>query len=377
MAIHRIEWGILLKQRHYFYFILALIGELSIWGQWALFRHILPVRQDVLLGLMALLPVVYAMPYILSDRLPARVTRGLARFGGYWFAFSYYATLLLVPGLVLWLLCQMGGLDDVWQSSMAVYYSAIALGLTWLLLAVGAWRGHHHVVRTIDIVTDKPIARDFSLAFVSDIHLGPVLGLDFSRQLRRDLNDVHADMVLIGGDIIDGNLKYVLYEGSFSGLEGIQAPAGVYAVMGNHDTYGEDLPLEEMALSRCGIRCLNGEAVHPLPGVVLFGREDYYCAPSAPVEAAPEQAFSIFMEHEPLHIVQAAEKGWDLHVSGHTHAGQFWPNRWVIRRLFALDYGLKSFQQLTAVVSSGYGAWGELFRLGPAPEIVWIRVRRA
>lgn len=183
-------------------------------------------------------------------------------------------------------------------------------------------------------------------------------------------------MVLMGGDIIDGDLQYVLREDSFSGFEGLKAPAGVFAVMGNHDTYGENLALEAEVLGRHGVRVLNGDVVTPIPGVTLFGREDYYIAPAAPVRKADEAAFSIFMEHEPMHIHQAAEAGWDLHVSGHTHAGQFWPNRLVTSRLFALDYGSRTFGKMTAMVSSGYGAWGALFRIGPPPEVVLIRVHK-
>ena len=81
------------------------------------------------------------------------------------------------------------------------------------------------------------------------------------------------------------------------------------------------------------------------------------------------------MEHKPLRIEQADSRVIDLYFAGHTHAGQFWPNRFVTRRIFALDYGAKRFGHLLAIVSSGYGAWGQLFRLGPAPEIVLVNVK--
>ena len=233
-----------MKQRHYFYLILAFIGELSVLGQWALFRHSLPVPEMPLLALFMVLPILYVIPYVFSEVLPPVITRGLTRFAGYWFSFSYYATMLLIPGLLLWIVTQLMGHDDLWQGTVSVYYSAFAFGFTWLLLAVGAWIGHHQVVRTVDIETDKAIDRDFSIAFVSDIHLGAVLGTSFSRQLTRDVNACRPDMVLMGGDIIDGDLQYVLREDSFSGFEGLKAPASVFAVMGNHDTYGENLALE-------------------------------------------------------------------------------------------------------------------------------------
>ena len=122
------------------------------------------------------------------------------------------------------------------------------------------------------------------------------------------------------------------------------------------------------------MRCLRGGTVHLAAGVSLVGLEDYRIAPHAQFPQAELDAFTIAMEHEPLRIEQASSRGMDLYFAGHTHAGQFWPNRFVTRRIFPLDYGARHFGRLLAIVSSGYGAWGQRFRIGPAPEIVLVKV---
>lgn len=127
-----------MKQRHYFYLILAFIGELFVIGQWSLFRHSLPIPEMPLLAIFMALPVLYVIPYVFSAVLPPLVTRGLTRFAGYWFSFSYYATMLLIPGLLLWIAAQLMGRNDLWQGTISVYYSAFAFALSWLLLAIGA-----------------------------------------------------------------------------------------------------------------------------------------------------------------------------------------------------------------------------------------------
>lgn len=76
----------------------------------------------------------------------------------------------------------------------------------------------------------------------------------------------------------------------------------------------------------------------------------------------------IVMNHTPDDLVTPAEAGVDLHVSGHTHRGQLWPNHWITRRIFELDYGYKRKQDMHAVVSSGYGYWGPPFRTGSRSE---------
>jgi hypothetical protein len=76
----------------------------------------------------------------------------------------------------------------------------------------------------------------------------------------------------------------------------------------------------------------------------------------------------IVMNHTPDDLATPAETGVDLHVSGHTHRGQLWPNHWITRRIFELDYGYKRKKDMHAVVSSGYGYWGPPFRTGSRSE---------
>lgn len=75
----------------------------------ALFRHSLPVPEMPLLALFMVLPILYVIPYVFSEVLPPIITRGLTRFAGYWFSFSYYATMLLIPGLLLWIVIRLMG----------------------------------------------------------------------------------------------------------------------------------------------------------------------------------------------------------------------------------------------------------------------------
>jgi predicted MPP superfamily phosphohydrolase len=366
-----------LKHRYTFYWILWGLGELSGLGQWLLLRWALPVPAYGLLLLFLLLPFIYLVPNILANHLPLRVSRLLARVGGYWFVYGYYMTMLLVPAFIVWLvrLAEPFGFGlDWWQSVFAVHYGRAALLGLALLLAVGSWRARHPVVRIVEMKTAKPIERAFSVAFASDIHLGAVLGRSFAAELRRDMMKLRPDLILLGGDIIDGNLDYVLRDRSFKGFEGLKAPWGVYAVFGNHDTYGLNLHKEQRRLQQSGVRCLRGGTVHLAAGVSLVGLEDYMIAPHAQFPQAEPDAFTIAMEHEPLRIEQASSRGMDLYFAGHTHAGQFWPNRLVTRRIFPLDYGARHFGRLLAIVSSGYGAWGQRFRIGPAPEIVLVKV---
>jgi hypothetical protein len=80
------------------------------------------------------------------------------------------------------------------------------------------------------------------------------------------------------------------------------------------------------------------------------------------------------MDHQPLELVQAAENGADLMLSGHTHRGQMAPNHLITRRIFELDWGYLKKSQLHAFVSSGFGFWGPPLRIGSRSEILLINI---
>lgn len=363
-----------MKQRDMFYLILGALGAISGIGQWLLFRHLWS-SLDGIAGLVffLLLPLTFVVPYIFERYLPLFAVRFLARLGGYWFVAMYYLSLGLVPAFFLWLILWLSGHNTLWLQ-LAPYYAGLLLLLVAISLLCGAWRATHPIYRRLQLRTEKPLARPVTLAFASDIHLGLVLGRAFGKKLVADMNRIQPDLILLGGDLIDGNYHVVKRDDAFYYFNGFQPRVKTIAVFGNHDHYAEEIPAEKKLLQAKGLQILEGETTQPLPGLGVTGMTDFIYDPGQKIPQAPADVFSIFMEHEPMHPRQAAAAGYDLYLAGHTHAGQFWPNRLATRRIFDLDFGTKKYSQLTAIVSSGYGSWGPLFRLGPKPEIVVISV---
>lgn len=359
-----------------FYCVLGALGALSGLGQWHLFCHGWGFLQAPVWGLLFMLaPLLFVVPHTMAARLPLWLEQLLGRIGGYYFFATYYLTLFLVPfGLlkVLFLLPVLGPWE---QAVLPVYARLVALFVACLMLA-GFWRAHHPIVRRVAIRTDQPIPRNFSVVFASDIHLGPAIGARFARRLVARLNALQADLVLFGGDIMDGDQRIVERQQGFQALAGIRAAWGVYGVLGNHDHYGYDVNGVKSQLEAAGIRILSGETVEPVKGIAVTGIMDARYHTDAPGLPEMPESFHILLEHEPVHISEAAKARGNLYLAGHTHAGQYWPNRIFVRRLFPFDYGTKLFDQLTAIVTSGYGSWGARFRTGPAPEIVLVEVKK-
>lgn len=358
-----------------FYCLLGLLGALSGLGQWRLFCHGWQILADWSFGLLFMLaPLLFVVPHTLSSRLPLWLEQILGRVGGYYFFATYYLTLLLLPCGLMKLLFLIPGLEVYEQSVLQGYARFVAFLVTSLMIA-GYWRAHHPVVRHVEVLTEKSIPRDFTVAFASDIHLGPSIGAKFARRMVTRLNELQPDLVLFGGDMMDGDQRIVERQGGFQALAGIHAAWGVYGVLGNHDHYGYDVNRVKEQLQQSGIRILSGETVEPAKGVALTGIMDARYHGEAPGIPELPGIFHILIEHEPVHINEAAKAQGNLYLAGHTHAGQYWPNRIFVRKLFPFDYGTKLFDQLTAVVTSGYGSWGARFRTGPAPEIVLVEVK--
>ena len=85
-------------------------------------------------------------------------------------------------------------------------------------------------------IADPDIPEAFSqfrIVFMADIHHGPFFSRERVRNVVSMVNDLRPDMVLLGGDYVYGDKKYTAP--CFEELSKLEAPYGIYAVLGNHD----------------------------------------------------------------------------------------------------------------------------------------------
>jgi hypothetical protein len=135
-----------------------------------------------------------------------------------------------------------------------------------------------------------------------------------------------ADLVVITGDLIhtrrgiDPLLKLT---------SSIKARDGIYAVFGNSEYKNGVRPLEFAGrLHENGIRVLlNQHVILPRDGqeIVLAGVEDPWSDVDdleLALTGVPEDVFKLVLMHSPDGIAEAAVRGVDLVLSGHTHGGQ-------------------------------------------------------
>lgn len=358
--------------RFLFFCSIGCIGIISGIGMWWMYRRgfaFLQPQWTVLFFLV--LPILFSLPHIAIDRMPLTVTKICAWVGGYWFIFAFYSIFLMGVYFLIFSGSYIFQQREFWQSISPVIAKFGGIAII-LLIAYGSWNAFHPVYRYVTVQTEKPLARDISIAFVTDIHLSPFLSSWYSKALVNDLNNANADIILFGGDVIDGNLPFVLADGSYQNFVDLHAPLGIYAVYGNHDYFNGDLKEEAAAFKP--IQFLQNDTIILDDGIQITGLDDYLHDPVNNVAKPANDSFQILVDHEPLRIPQASLAGYDLYLAGHTHGGQFAPISWMTERMYALNYGNKNFGHMLAIVSNGYGFWGTPVRIGPHPEIVVIKI---
>jgi hypothetical protein len=262
------------------------------------------------------------------------------------------------------------------------------LALTLATVVYGYTRGaRRRVVATVTVPVDGlPAALEgLRIAHVSDLHLGPLMRRDLLRRAFAEVTALAPDLVCVTGDIVDGpatDLASWVPE-----LRAIDAPGGVYAILGNHDRRtGADRVAT--ALARwTSWRVLRDEVAtieHAGTRLHLVGLEDRRRPFAAHLPAllarVPAGEPAIVLGHKPEVFHAAARAGVALTLAGHTHGGQVavpgFPQLNVARVLLSrLDAGWFQHGRSLLHVSRGLGMSGQPLRVGVPAEITIITLR--
>jgi len=211
-----------------------------------------------------------------------------------------------------------------------------------------------------------------TFVFLSDLHYGSAQTPEVVEKAIEKIKSYRPEFVVLGGDITDELTTKEEMKTIYSLLGSIGIP--VYYVYGNHDrqasaaliggpayTPGE---LEE-TIRVNGIAILKDNWVQISDDLVLFGREDFSESSRLPVKslpAFPEKAFVLSVDHSPYQYSEIEELGADFQMSGHTHAGQFFPLQFIYNMIGYDAYGLYRHGNTDVYVSSGISGWLFPFR---------------
>ena len=226
--------------------------------------------------------------------------------------------------------------------------------------------------------------KTYKLAVISDLHLGYVQDREHLKKMVDAVLASRPDLVLVVGDLLHHDYEPFAEQNMVEEWARLKAPQGVYVVLGNHDAYSGRSQEMLNQLAGVGITVAQDKTFLIDDQLILVGRQDKGGMRSDnPVQRASltellQDAADlpvVVMDHQPTRLYETTDsQNVDVLVSGHTHAGQFWPVTWATDRIYEVNYGHKTIGRTHVIVTSGIGTWGPDFRLGSISEIALVQL---
>jgi len=244
-------------------------------------------------------------------------------------------------------------------------------------------------LKTIHFANLPPALNGLRIFHLSDLHLHNYVTLDDLEEIVVRGKSFNPDLVLVTGDIAD-DLK--LLPGAINLINGIKAPLGAYACLGNHE-YFRGITEIKREFERSPIPLLINEGVKlSLDNESLYivaiddprhlsggNKEFFQRTIDTAMTGVTGDDFIVLMSHRPEAFDYASEAGIALTLAGHTHGGQIgingrscfesvWPEHYL--------WGYYNTGDSHLYTSSGVGHWFP-FRMGCPPEAPVIELRKS
>jgi predicted MPP superfamily phosphohydrolase len=239
-------------------------------------------------------------------------------------------------------------------------------------------------VNKIDLYfPDLPCSfENYKILHLSDLHIDSIQGLEDI--ICEKLNGLEYDLCVLTGDYRksrQGSLKTILRPMKKL-TDCINANDGIYAILGNHDTY-----LMAEYEDKINVKLLINETVFIKRGndkIAVTGTDDpfYYFTDQAIIALDEDiNCFKIALVHTPELYDVAAENGYNLYLCGHTHGGQIClpggipiiTHQFEGRKFYK---GLWKHNSITGYTSCGCGVSGIPLRFYCQGEITFFTLRK-
>jgi len=352
-------------------------------GNYYVFFRLWHMMPPTVIGrvLLICLAVIVIISPVLSmgfgGALPSPLVSVMYKIGTSWIIlFMYLLLFFLVIDILR--LTHLVNLDKYVLSNW-ISLGIIAVGLI-VLMGTGYYRYIHKVRVDLTISLDKKTDdnKPLKIVAISDLHLGYSIDRKEFEGWVDMINKENPDIVLIGGDVTDNNVKPLFEQDMAAVFKEIKSKYGVYTIFGNHEYIADPVNADKF-LHSGGITVLRDSVALVDNRFYIVGRDDR----SNPNRQSIESLIAnldktkpiLLLDHQPYELDIAEKNGIDFQFSGHTHDGQVWPISLVTKALFEKSHGYLKKGDSHFYVSSGLGIWGGKFRIGTRSEYVVITLK--
>lgn len=301
-------------------------------------------------------------------------------------AFFYLMILFPITDLIKFI-CEKIGLKGEFINFISRIYGngILIFVIIFILIFIGVWKATHPVITDYNVNINKNAGKInlLNIVMVSDVHAGITVKEKGIANMVKSINGLRPDIVFFCGDMVDENTNSKMKKCLGEASKNIKSKYGIYAITGNHEYIGANLPETLSYLKRGNVKVLEDRVLKIDNSFYVVGRNDpvSFYKTKEKIKSLEELLKDIdkslpiiVLNHQPIDLKAAKKEKVDLQLSGHTHKGQFLPNNFITGLVYEKDYGYLKKGNFNLIVSSGYGAWGPPIRIGTKGEIVNIRV---
>lgn len=335
-------------------------------------------------------------PFVFSLLPHGAAQQVFAKAGSVWLPFAFFSLVVFAladtAALLIFGIRRLLGVS-LPSPARVKRYIAILLVAAACVYGYGIYEARRLTIAAVTLATDKlpPGTDRVRIAFAADLHIGPQTG---TAHLSKSIDLIMAqnpDVILLGGDLLDDAVQGAPEH--LAELARLAAPLGVFAVLGNHDTFG-GYERAAATVRRTGVTLLENQTVSAGPLTIIGvddpdvttqkrakGQDRADAEPDvmALLRAAPPESFTILLDHRPT--LRPESVGYfDLQLSGHSHGGQIIMLAPLLEEAHGTPTGLSDHTspagKSTLYVTTGTGYSKLPIRLGVPPEIVSIDITR-
>lgn len=349
--------------------------------------------------LLCIIPICCGITILVGHFLPmGTLQRYVVQFSNYYLGFWIYQVFFLllldIYRLLRYYICK----KDIGIHTPAF---VIILMLSLVFTVYGGIHARDIKVNTQNVTVHKEVKNlsSMKVVLVSDWHLGYSIGTKDMEKMVKVINRQNPDLVLIAGDIYDNQYDSIDNPKKISRiLKRIRSEYGVYGAYGNHDVTETLVGGFTIATSRNPVRdsrvdqmleaggvtmledqkvCINGqiELVGRLDGEKTGHRNNKRKSLSSVLKGVNRSLPIFVINHEPEDLSEYRQQGVDLVLSGHTHAGQFFPLTITRSLVWSNYWGLEIEGKTTGTVTSGIGVYGPPLRMLSDSEVMVLNVK--
>ena len=272
----------------------------------------------------------------------------------------------------------------VWAGKKAFMFLILGAVLLGMWSIIDGW---HIRLERISIQTNKlpPRLDRLTIAQISDIHLGMMVGERRLARIIGRVREANPDVIVCSGDLVDAQMDR--FDNLSNMLAKLRPQLGKFAVTGNHEFYA-GIRQSERFLKTAGFTLLRNRSRRLDQLVTIVGVDDPVSTRSQSNKGAVAQkerellaalnprTYTLLLKHRP--VVEPESVGrFDLQLSGHTHGGQIFPFSLITGLFYERQSGLHNLGQGSLIyISRGAGVWGPPMRFLAPPDVTLFELKR-